>query len=170
MSSALPLDALMVVAALVVLVLSIMFARAIRNTGPSRARRILVPTGIFVLGIIVLFALPVLFSSASAGLLWAAAEGFLWLALGALVAAAVAEGIVTTLEVERTPRALAAGIVAAVLLIYAWLVMRSGAVILEAGLLALIPGMIAAAAAIGWWPYLPWPEGELDESAGEVFE
>jgi len=32
--------------------------------------------------------------------------------------------------------------------------------------------LLAAAAAIGWWPYPPWPEGAeaLDEAAAEVFQ
>src|SRR5262245_14498654 len=123
------LNALILVTALTVLVLAILFARAVRGTGPSRARRILIPPLIFVLGTMAVLGLPSFFPVAGDIPFQALAETFLWLALLGLLAAGIAEGIVAGLNVERTSQALTAGIAISVIAFYALIVSRSGAFI-----------------------------------------
>lgn len=172
MSQTPPVEAIAIATACFLLVLAILFARAVRGTGPSRARRILLPVLFFVLGTCLVFGLPRLFLGlpflGPAGL----GQILLWLALSALLASAIAEGIVFALNAERTPHWLAAGIVAAILGAYGSLVALTGTLFLLAEPVAIVPSLVAAAAAIIWWPYLPRPEGEeeADDVAAGVFE
>jgi len=172
MSQTPPVDAIAIATACFLLVLAILFARAVRGTGPSRARRILLPAFYFVLASLLVFGLPLLFLGLPVIGPAALAGTLVWLALPALLAAAIAEGIVFALNAERTPHWLAAGIAAAILATYGGLAALAGTLFLRAEPVVIVPALVAAASAIIWWPYLPRPEGEeeADEAAAGVFE
>ncbi len=167
-----PVEAIAITTALALLALAIMFARVVRGTGPSQARRILVPTIWFVLGALLVFGLPMLFLMPASIALRAAALALPWLGGSALLSAGIAEGIVTMLGAERTPQWLSAGIVSAILVTYGWLLALTGDFFFRAEPVVIVPALVAAAAAIAWWPYLPRPEGAEaeDVEAAEVFE
>ncbi len=167
-----PVEAIALAAALLLLALSVLFARAVRFTGPSRARRILLPALFFTFDSMLVLLLPQLFLGTPLFPLGGVGIGLLLTLLIALAAALVAEGMVFALDAERTPHWLGAGIVAAILLTYAGLGLMIGGLIFRPEPFALAPALVAAAAAIVWWPYLPRPEGEEepDDEAAEVFE
>jgi hypothetical protein len=172
MSQTPPVHAIAIATAFFLLVLAILFARAVRGTGPSRARRVLLPAIFFVLATFLVFGLPLVFLGLPLAGPAALAGALLWLALPALLSALIAEGIVFALNVERTPHWLTAGIATAVLANYGWLAALTGDLFFRVELVAIVPAMVAASAAIIWWPYLPVPEGaeEDDEDAAEVFQ
>lgn len=172
MTSATPIDAFAIAAALTWLALSILFARAVRGTGPSRARRIVLPVAWLVLGAALTFALPMFFVIPPAWVLQGIIRGAPWVAVPALLTIVVAEGIVFALDAERTSQWLATGIVAAVIAAYGWLFGFAGESLFRAEPVVIVPGLVAASAALIWWPYLPRPEGaeEDDAESAEVFE
>ena len=173
MTAAPPVEAIAITIAVLLLALSIMFARAVRGTGPSRARRILLPAILFTLGTTLVLALPQLFIGTPIYPLRAVGMGLLWLFLIGLASAAIADSVAAIMGAERTPRWLTAGIVAAILLTYGGLALLTGDLIFRPEPFALVPALVAASAAISWWPYLPRAEGEEDEEdaeAAEVFE
>ena len=167
-----PVEVIAIAAALFMLALSVMFARAVRGTGPSRARRILLPAATILLGTVLVMGLPSLFFTPA---LFSPGEfgwGVLIVGACALVSAAAADGIAGVLGAERTPRWLVAGLVAANLLTYAGLTLLSAGFIFALGPLAATPALIVTSGMIVWWPYLPRPEGEAEEDgeAAEVFD
>lgn len=172
MRETLTVDAVAIAAAFVMLALAILFARAVWGTGPSRARRILLPVIFFVLATILVFCVPLLLLRqpivGPAMFAWV----LLWLTVPALLVSVVAEGIVFALNAERTRQWLVAGIVAAVGVLYGALALLSDGAMLRAEPAVIIPALVAAAAAIVWWPYLPWPEGaEVEDlEAAELFD
>ena len=172
MPAAPPVEAFAIATALTLVALSVMFARAVRGTGPSRGRRIVLPATWFVLGAMLTYAVPLFFLIPPAFVLRALIWGAPWVALPALLSAAVAEGIVFALNAERTPHWLWAGIIAAIILSYGWLLGLTGDVMFRAEPAVIVPALVAASAAIVWWPYLPRPEGAEveDAEAAEVFE
>ena len=172
MSQTPPVHAIAIATALFLLVLAILFARTVRGTGPSRARRILLPAIFAVLATFLVCSLPLLFLRQPFLGPAALVGALLWLALPALLSSVIAEGIVFALDAERTPHWLTMGIVAAILAVYGWLAVLTGSAMFRAEPLVIVPALVAAAAAIIWWPYLPRPEGqeEDDEEAAVVFE
>lgn len=156
--------------ALVLLGLAIAFARAVRGTGPSTLRRVLLPAAFFLVATLLVLGVPMLIDMSLPDVLQAAAIGLFWLTVPALLSAWILDGIAMVLGAERTAFWQAAGIVAAILATYAWLAAFSGGFIFTLGPLAFVPALVAAGAAITWWPYLPRPEGEADgedeETAG----
>jgi hypothetical protein len=171
MSPTPPVEAFAIAAALAWLALSVMFTRAVRGTGPSRGRRIVLPASWFVLGAALTYAVPLFFLIPPAFVLRALVWGAPWVALPAFLSAAIAEGIVFALNAERTRQWLCAGIVSAIVVTYGGLLALIGDLFFRAEPVVIVPALVAASAAIIWWPYLPRPEGteEDDEDAAEVF-
>jgi hypothetical protein len=167
-----PVHAIAIATALFLPGLAILFARTVRGTGPSRARRILLPAIFAVLATFLVCILPLLFLREPIVGPAAMAGSLIWLAFPALLSACVAEGIVFALDAERTRHWLAAGIAAAILAVYGWLAVLIGSAMFRAEPLVIVPALVAVATAIIWWPYLPRPEGaeEDDAESAEVFE
>jgi hypothetical protein len=165
----LPLEAIAVTAALVLLAMAALFVRTVRHTGASRLRRILVPTGFFVVGTLFAIAMPMFFAD---GLVLSLSWQLLAFILMALVSIGLADAVAGFLGAERSRPWLTAGIAVAVLLAYGALALLTDGVVFRPTPVVLVPGLVAAAAALGWWPYLPVPEGEEadDLEAAEVFE
>ena len=111
-----PVEAIAITVALLVLALSVMVARAVRGTGPSRVRRILLPAILFTVDTTLVLSLPQLFIGTRLYPLPSIGMGVLRLSLIALAASAIADSIAAVLGAERTVRWLWAGIVAAILL------------------------------------------------------
>jgi len=172
MPAAPPVEAIAIATALFLLALAILFARTVRDTGPSRARRILLPAIYFVLATILVFGLPLLVLGLPFLGPAALAGALLRLALPVLLTAAIAEGIVFALDAERTPQWLAAGIISAILVAYGSLAALTGGSFLRAEPVVIVPALVAASAAIIWWPYLPRPEDdpEAAEAVDGIFE
>lgn len=168
MDQVLPREAIAVAAALLWLAMAVLLARAVRGTGESRLRRILIPAGFFFFGILLAATLPLL----TVGLSFSPTLETLWVALAVLAGVGAADSVAVLLGAERTQSSLAGGIVAAVLLVYAAMLAWLGVGAFQLTPFLAVPGLVAAAAAITWWPYLPAPEGEGpdDEAAAEVFE
>jgi hypothetical protein len=170
--SAPPVEAFAIATGMALVALSVMFSRAVRGTGPSRGRRIVLPVCWFVLAAAMTYAVPLFFLIPPGFVLRAVVWGTPWVALPALLTAAVAEGLVFALNGERSRQWLGAGIVAAVAATYGWLLALAGDVMFVAEPVVIVPALVAASAAIIWWPYLPRPEGAEaeDVEAAEVFE
>lgn len=165
----LPLEAIAVAAALLWLAIAVLFARAVRGTGASRLRRILVPSAFFFFGMALVILGPLLLSS---DLTFSPNMKTLWFALILLAVIGIGDAVAVELGAERTPPWLTGGIVGAALLSYGGLLAALGARAFQVSPFLAVPGLVAAAAAITWWPYLPMPEGvgPDDEEAAEVFE
>jgi hypothetical protein len=156
MSRDLPLEAIAAAAAFLLLAVAVTFARSVRGAGESRLRRILVPTGFFVFGTLFAISIPMLFVGGPGfQLSWQ----LLAFVAASLVSIGSAEAVAHFLGAERTRPWLAAGIAVAVLLVYGALALLTDGVVLRPTPVVLVPGLVAAAAAISWWPYLPVPEG-----------
>jgi hypothetical protein len=173
MSQAPPVEAIAIAAALLLLALSVLFARAVRGTGPSRARRILVSPLIFVFGTLFVFGTPWLFDGSASISLPGVGRGLFWLFLIGLAGVLLLEGTTTLFAPERTAGWLGGGIFIALFLTMCGVAMVTGPLFFAFDPLSLLlPAPIAIATVIGWWSYLPRPEGmeEADGELTEVFE
>jgi hypothetical protein len=170
MHHALPVDAIAVAAGLTLLALAGCFARLVHGTGPSRARRILLPAMFFILGMLLAIGVPMLIVAPGPPSPGVAELLLLWLVVPVFVSVAVVDSVAIVLGAERTRRWLGTGIVGAIIITYGWLALWLGDLFFRLDPVAAVPALVAAATAIIWWPYLPRPEGEPDEEAGEIFE
>lgn len=167
-----PVEALGVAAALTLFALALFLARLARGTGPSQVRRVLIPAAFFVLATVIVFGLPLLILAPASIMPLGVAIALAWLVPGALLTVWVLDGVAVTAGAERTPGWRTLGISGAVIANYSWLAALTGDLLLRLEPIAAAPALMAAGAALLWWPYLPRPEDDPEdpEAVDGIFE
>lgn len=142
---------------------AILFARANRPKEPYQLRRVPRAAAVFVAGIaLVAFLLTALAGQLDILVFHYILINLLILGMLAFLSALIVDVLAILLRATRTPHWLAAGIVAAIAITYAWL-FAIGEALWGAGPnpqspVFFMPGLIAAAAGLVWWSELPRPE------------